>query len=282
LSEKKNGLRAILVLTGAAGSGKTTVATLLGESLSTGSLLYIDATPDQALGISLAPDKPGMSLAQLFTKSEVRSTSSESSSEGLSPSILSEANASSSIQKHDDSGETLSAEAKPASEFRSNLPAGREAIDWTFSDLTVPVGEESDLLVVGDLPATLDVRDHEKLTYGLRRLINGYKAVIIDGEHPLLLSLLPKEVVHMLSVVTPAQFLQWQLSQLQGEYTPALVLNAYTGEPLPEALEAALQGEQLRLIAKIPRYANDSEREQKMSQHFESALLRLNIPMFPV
>ena len=46
----------IIELTGERGSGKTTIANLLGEALTPASLLFIDASADQSLTAQLAPN----------------------------------------------------------------------------------------------------------------------------------------------------------------------------------------------------------------------------------
>jgi cellulose biosynthesis protein BcsQ len=263
LAEKKTGLRAILVVTGPHNSGKTTISTLLGEGFSDVSLLYIDASRDQHLSHSLSPDKISHTLGQVFaTESYERKTPKPDHS--------------STNSLHSDGDALTEVDAK------SLISGGREAIDWTFTDLTTPVGDDSDLLVVGNLNFSLEIRDQEKLAYGLKRLIKGYEAVIIDGDHPLILSILPQDLVHVINVITPQNFSSWQTSTLDEQATSVLILNQYSDEELPHSLEEALQQQHLRLLAKIPQYANEAERAQKMSQQLESAFLRLNIPMFPV
>ena len=267
MAESKTGVRAILVVSGPNGSGKTTVSTVLGEAFARVSLLYIDASVDCALSHLLTPDKTPDSVAQLFSHN--REMLSQAAKTTPAPSDE-------NVSKAEPSPESSDLKTKAL------ISGGREAIDWTFSELTVPVGDDSDLLMIGDLATALDLRDKEKLAYGLKRLMDSYETIIIDGEHPLIMPLIPQDVIHLINVVTPAHFEEWQTPLLQEQSTPVVILNEYGEERLPVALEEALQQQHLRLLAKIPKYANDAERGQKMSQQLESAFLRLNIPMFPV
>ena len=245
------------MVSGPNGSGKTTISTVLGEAFANASLLYIDASVDCSLSHLLTPDKTPDSVAQLFSHNREKLSQSGESS-------------------------PITFEENADMKTKALISGGREAIDWTFSELTVPVGDDSDLLMIGDLTTALDLRDNEKLAYGLKRLMDSYETVIIDGEHPLIMPLLPQEILHLINVVTPAHFEEWQTPLLQDQTTPVVILNEYDEEKLPTALEEALQQQHLRLLAKIPKYANDAERAKKMSQQLESAFLRLNIPMFPV
>jgi len=290
LAEKKTGARAILVVSGPNGSGKTTVSTMLGEAFARVSLLYIDASVDCTLSHLLTPDKTPGSVAQLFSHNREMLAQSDETSPAPPDENAKKADSSppstmlrQGREENSPSGTSVN-NSPEASDLQTKalISGGREAIDWTFSELTVPVGDDSDLLMIGDLTTALDLRDKEKLAYGLKRLMDSYETIIIDGEHPLIMPLLPREVIHLINVVTPAHFEEWQTPLLQEQSTPVVILNEYGEEKLPVALEEALQQQHLRLLAKIPKYANDAERGQKMSQQLESAFLRLNIPMFPV
>jgi cellulose biosynthesis protein BcsQ len=246
LSERGAKLRAILMLTGMPGSGKTTIATLLGEALAPADLLFIDATADENLTHALAPNPPQLTLAQVFGSKEV--------------------------------------ELDSLNRNGRYLASGREAIDWTFSDLTVEVGEESDVLTVGPLLENLDGVELDKLRYGLNRLMDAYDYVVVDGLHPIILSLLPAEALRTLSVLTPEQFATWQPPSEDGTHlhTPYLLLNNYNGEIYPQALEAALSNQRIQLIGKLPRYSTPRECAHQMPIDFQNGLMRLNIPLFPV
>lgn len=231
----------IIELTGERGSGKTTIANLLGEALTPASLLFIDASPDQSLTAQLAPVVPTFKLGSVFGP-------------------------------------------------EGHVPGGREAIDWTFHDLTVSVGEENDLLAVGDLPNDLGALERNKLRYGLNRLMEAYDHIIIDGLHPVIHSLLPLETVRILHVLRPEQFNNGCLPPLtNGEeasqtpivHTPTLLLNGYGEEPLPALLEDALHEGHVQLIGKIPRYATFQDCNRQMPLDFQNGLLRLNIPLSP-
>jgi energy-coupling factor transporter ATP-binding protein EcfA2 len=231
----------IIELTGERGSGKTTIANLLGEALATASLLFIDASADQNLTAQLAPVVPTLKLETVFGP-------------------------------------------------EGHVPGGREAIDWTFHDLTVSVGEENDLLAVGNLPDDLGTIEREKLRYGLNRLMEAYDHIIIDGLHPIIHGVLPPESVRILHVLRPEQFSNGCLPPLTtGEqatqativHTPTLLLNGYGEEPLPSILEDALYEGHIQLIGKIPRYATPQDCNRNMPLDFHNGLLRLNIPLSP-
>lgn len=156
----------------------------------------------------------------------------------------------------------------------------REAVDWAFHDLTVPVGHEQELMTVGHFPATIEPLAESKLHYGLTRLIENYDYVVIDGHHAVLQRLMPEEPLRVLDIVTPEDFTQWVLP-VEREYvhTPALILNRYSDEALPASLETALQTHQIQLIGKLPRYQNPEDRLRQFSDAFADCLLRLNIPL---
>jgi len=156
----------------------------------------------------------------------------------------------------------------------------REGIDWAFHDLTVSVGEDNELMTVGDLPDLLTQMTIDKLKYGLSRLIENYKFVVIDGFQPLLHQLLPDENLRTLILLTPEQFATWQPpDERESLHTPALILNHYKQEPFPPALEKALEQHQLQLVGKLPTYTSNEAFSQKLPDDFKNCLLRLDIPI---
>lgn len=160
--------------------------------------------------------------------------------------------------------------------------ASREAVDWVFHDLTIPVGEEQELLTVGHLPENLQPAELDRLKYGLTRLIENYDYVLLDGHHPVLHALLPEETLQLLELVTPDDFADWKIPNGRAFiHTPALILNRYNGETLPEQLDAALTAQQVQLIGKLPRYETAEDRIRQFSDAFANCLLRLNIPLSP-
>jgi hypothetical protein len=163
---------------------------------------------------------------------------------------------------------------------RTEATGSREAIDWVFHDLTVPAGEDQELMTVGILPDEVGLAEREKLCYGLNRLIENYQYVVVDGYHPLLRQLLPDEHIRILDIVTPESFAEWQPPKAETAlHTPALILNRYSGEPLPRPLDEALTNQQIQLIGKLPRYATQEDCIRKISDDFQNCLLRLNLPL---
>jgi cellulose biosynthesis protein BcsQ len=224
-------MQAIIEITGKAGVGKTTIATLFSEELAHTSSLFIDADSNQQLTRDLATQATQLTLAELFTKhTEATST--------------------------------------------------REGIDWAFNDLTVSVGEDNELITVGQLPEALPETDLEKLRYGLNRLIENYQYVIIDGYQPLLHQLLPEDHLRTLMLVTPVEFSTWQpAAEAQRLHTPFLILNFYHQEALPPLMENALLQHQIKLVGKFPEYADREALEQTLPEDFKNCLLRLDIPL---
>jgi hypothetical protein len=163
---------------------------------------------------------------------------------------------------------------------RTEATGSREAIDWVFHDLTVPAGEENELMTVGVLPEEVGLAEREKLRYGLNRLIENYHYVVVDGHHPLLRRLLPDEYIRTIEIVTPDAFAQWLPPKLEDTlHTPAMILNQYSGEPLPALLDAAITQQQMQLIGKLPRYATQEDCIRKLPDDFHNCLLRLNLPL---
>jgi cellulose biosynthesis protein BcsQ len=226
-------MKAIIEVTGRLGAGKTNIVIILGEELSPASILYIDASADQKLTHTLAPQLPPLTLGQL-------------------------------ISRH------------------TETAAHREAVDWVFHDLAITVGDEQELITVGNLPEHLDAAELPPLKYGLTRLIENYDYIILDGHHLVLHTLLPEEALQLLDIVTPEDFPHWQLSRDRDLIrTPALILNRYSNEPLPANLEMALNEHRIQLIGKLPRYQTFHEQSQLFASAFGNCLLRLNIPLSP-
>lgn len=168
-----------------------------------------------------------------------------------------------------------------ASLLARNNGENREAIDWAFHDLAVPVGEEMDLINTGTLPGSVDERDREKLRYGLTRFVENYDYVIMDGDHPLLRSLLPDELLRIIVVLTPDTQAGWDRESIGPDLlrTPYLILNRVGDEPLAPAIETMLSREELLLIGRLPRYANPEDRIRQLPEDFKNCLLRMNIPL---
>ncbi|WP_373533009.1 hypothetical protein [Vampirovibrio sp.] len=226
-------MKAIIEVTGKLGAGKTNVVITLGEELSPASILYIDASSDQKLTHTLAPQLPELTLGRL-------------------------------ISQHTET-------ATP-----------REAVDWVFHDLAITVGDEQELITVGNLPEQLDASALTPLKYGLTRLIENYDYVILDGHHSVLHTLLPEETLQLLDIVTPDDFSDWHLTNgREFVRTPALILNRYDNEPLPATLESALSEQRIQLIGKLPRYQTSDELFRQFANAFGNCLLRLNIPLSP-
>jgi hypothetical protein len=163
---------------------------------------------------------------------------------------------------------------------QTDATGSREAVDWVFSDLTVAVGEENELITVGSLPDEIDLVAREKLRYGLNRLAETYDYVIIDGHHPLLHNLLPDERLRSLEILTPEGFSSWVPPQ-EGEllHTPSLILNRYGEDPLPKPLDDAITHHQVRLIGKLPAYPTVEDCIRKLPDDFRNCLLKLDIPL---
>ncbi len=158
--------------------------------------------------------------------------------------------------------------------------AAREAIDWAFHDMLVPVGENLDLITVGNLQDTLGSAERDKLRYGLTRLMASYDYGVIDGQHPLLHPLLPEDSLRMVIVLAPEQMARWRVPE-PGAATPYLILNRYGNEAFPPHLEEALLHNQVQLIGKLPRYDSPEDCLRRMPDLFQDCLLRLNIPLNP-
>lgn len=158
----------------------------------------------------------------------------------------------------------------------------KEAVDWVFHDLAIPVGDEQELLTVGNLPENLQAFELERLKYGLTRLIENYDYVVLDGHHPILHALLPEETLQLLEIVTPDDFSDWHIPNgREFIHTPALILNRYHSEDLPSSLEDALSAQKVQLIGKLPDYPTAEDRIRQFSDAFSNCLLRLNIPLSP-
>lgn len=165
---------------------------------------------------------------------------------------------------------------------RGEAMASREAIDWVFHDLVSPVGEEGDLMTLGELPGEMPPGEEEKLGYGLNRLMETYDYVVVDGFHPLLRRLLPDERLSTLEIVTPATWEAWKPTEAENRHhTPALILNRYRDETLPPVLDEALIRRQVQLIGKLPEYGNLAECLQNLPEQFQNCLLKLDIPLNP-
>lgn len=160
----------------------------------------------------------------------------------------------------------------------SEATSTREGIDWAFHDLTVSVGEDNELMTVGDLPESLSELAIQKIRYGLSRLIENYQYIVIDGQQPVLHRLLPAENLRTLILLTPNHFSAWQPPpETENLHTPALILNRYNQETLPVSLEEALVQQQVQLVGKLPNYPNSAAFTEKLPEDFKNCLLRLDI-----
>lgn len=220
-------IQAVIELLGEPEAGKTTLATVLGEELSSASILYVDASSDQRLSQILAPEEPSLTLAQVL---------------------------------------------------QQQRSGNREALEWAFNDLTVPVDDNGDLLTLGALPQSLDSGDEERFRYGFTRLADAYHYLIVDGFHPLLHRSLPEESLRTVIVLTPQQMETWQLP-VELIRTPSIILNQIGSEPFTPALEATLSQGQAMLIGKLPHYPTADECIRRLPDDFKNCLLRLNIPL---
>ncbi len=172
---------------------------------------------------------------------------------------------------------------KLVQQFKGVNRPTQESIDWAFSDLTLSVGDDMDLITVGSLSETLPDTEKKTIAYGLNRLMDNYDFTIIDGRHPRLYHLLQhREMVRLIWVATPEHY-DFDLSVYERFQAPALILNKMpeSGE-LPQAFEEELNpvlaSEDLVLIGRLPQYTDPDERVRSLPAAFRDCLYRLDLP----
>lgn len=171
--------------------------------------------------------------------------------------------------------------------FGEKPSLSNEAIDWQFNDLTMVVNSEIDLLTVGPMPKQLPVGIEKMVSYGLNRLIEGYDAILIDGEHPFFSRYLPTEQIKTLVVITPTRWEKRFILPEQEPYkTPTVIINqcdekalsAHLVGEIGDALDEALDGGLIRLIGKLPQYTSQDQIHRDFPQAFHNCLLRMDLP----
>ncbi len=171
-------------------------------------------------------------------------------------------------------------------QFQSVQRPTQESIDWAFSDLTLSVGDDMDLITVGQLSDSLPETEKKTIAYGLNRLMDSYDFTIIDGRHPRLYQLLRhREMIRLIWIATPQHynFDPSTFALFESFQTPALILNQIPeGEELPKAFEEslnqALEDEKLTLVGRLPLYTDPDERVRSLPGAFRDSLYRLDLP----
>ena len=158
-------------------------------------------------------------------------------------------------------------------------PVNSEAVDWAFHDLTVPIGEEMELMVLGNLPERLDAEDWKRLKYGFPRFIKNYRAVIVDGRHDTLYHLIPDDALRPVWVICPQAPTPLEDELPFKSHTPYVIFNQSDASPIPPDWEARFREGELRLIGKLPHYPTSEDRIRKLGDDFHNCLLRMNIPV---
>ncbi len=172
---------------------------------------------------------------------------------------------------------------KLVQQFKGMSHPTQESIDWAFSDITSSVGDDLELISVGELSDDLSETEKKTIVYGLNRLMDSYDFIIIDGRHPRLYHLLQhKEMIRLIWVATPEHY-DFDPSVYERFQTPALILNQMpAGGEVPEefetALNKALESESLVLVGRLPFYADPDERVRQLPGVFRDCLYRLDLP----
>lgn len=153
----------------------------------------------------------------------------------------------------------------------------QESIDWAFHELPRPVDDQGDLVTLGPLSDNLPESIEEMLAYGLKRLVAMYEVVVVDGYHPLVHRLLRDELLRTVVVATPDDPVLLP-SGFEAIQTPSLIINRHTGEKTGPVISDAIARDEVRLVGKIPLFANTGELESRLSEALSDCLLRMNLP----
>ena len=278
-------MKAIIQIVGPPGTGKTTIAEILIHELADSEraksgktllLLAVDASGDVSgdASANLRPAGGGQTLTSHF--------SPQANSLTLA-------------------GVIENMQAKAAPEYAR--PESLESIDWQCHDLTVPVGEEIDLLTLGPLHLLAGFSGarprspvEKALAYGLNRLLREYDYVVIDGDQPGLTPLLSYDFpdhLHLLLIMTPAALeaaangngdLQLNTYLLSTQPISLITNRCDVDHPVSPAGQAWLDqalssGSRLRPVGKLPQYATFEAGIRQMPNVFQNCLLKMDLPL---
>ncbi|MEB3286494.1 MAG: hypothetical protein VKJ04_03215 [Vampirovibrionales bacterium] len=261
-------LQAIVELIGPAGSGKSILSQLLVKTIQPVcgekpiNVLLIDACIDQGLSYQLM-------TGQLLNTDPGQSMADEASLTRLVQHLI---------------------ENEARYRLKGNGPIQRQeaqqAIDWEFSNLPLTIaldGEtDVDLLTVGLLTEHLPKPILDILRYGFTRFLNTYDYVVVDGYHPLihpmLLAVSEAPILNTLVISHPSgkDILP---TNFQNVKTPALVITQFRGEPFSQALQAAIEQQEVKLVGKMPVFAIEDVLSPSLVTQFYDCLRFIDMPL---
>jgi molybdopterin-guanine dinucleotide biosynthesis protein len=176
-------------------------------------------------------------------------------------------------------------------EFQEKPTLSNEAIEWRLQDLMETINPKVDLLRVGAFPAEVSTGIEKMLLYGLKRLIQHYDVLLLDGDSPFLRNRLLASLSVPFQSLILCTMTQWDASYFHPEKLnipspnwianqcpPEVIQGRITGV-LGEALDEALDDGRIRLIAKIPLFSNPKEELQtQLPSLIQNALLKIDLP----
>jgi molybdopterin-guanine dinucleotide biosynthesis protein len=176
-------------------------------------------------------------------------------------------------------------------EFQDKPTLSNEAIEWRLQDLMETINPKVDLLRVGQFPAEVPTGIEKMLLYGLKRLIQHYDVLLVDGDSYFLRNRLLSSLSVPFQSLILCTMTQWDERYLHPEklnipsanwianQCPLDVIQGRITGVLGEALDEALDDGRIRLIAKIPMfYQPEEEIQTQLPSLIQNALLKIDLP----